>query len=221
VVLQGRDTAGKDGTLKSVAGAMNPVGVRIAPFKVPTPLELSHDFLWRMHQQTPGIGEIVFFNRSHYEDVLVVRVHNLIAEKMWRKRYDHINAFEDLLADSGVILVKFFLHISYEEQEKRLLAREVEPGKAWKLNPGDWEERKYWDEYTEAYEDAIGKCSTAHAPWYVIPSDKKWYRNLAIAEALIDELKPYKDGWLQKMERLGAEKRAALDTVRATPRTSG
>lgn len=214
VVLQGRDTAGKDGSLKAVAGAMNPVGVRVASFKVPTATELAHDFLWRVHQQTPGIGETVFFNRSHYEDVLVVRVHNLAPEKVWKPRYDHINAFEKLLTDSGVIVVKFLLHISKEEQEKRLRDREKEPQKAWKLNAGDWAEREYWDAYTDAYDDVIERCSKPNAPWYVIPSDHKWYRDVAIAEALLDELRPFKDGWKAKLAEMGKTRREELDKVR-------
>lgn len=214
VILQGRDTAGKDGTLKTVGGAMNPVGIRVASFKVPTPLELAHDFLWRVHQQTPARGEVVFFNRSHYEDVLVVRVHNLAPEPVWKERYGHINDFEELLAESGTIVVKFFLHISKDEQEERLRAREETPEKAWKLNPGDWEERNYWDDYTRAYEDAIGKCASKNAPWYIIPSDHKWYRNVAIAEALLKELKPYKDVWKKKLAADGVTKKAALAKVR-------
>ena len=215
VVLQGRDTSGKDGTLKAVAGAMNPVGVRVASFKVPTSLELAHDFLWRIHQQTPARGETVFFNRSHYEDVLVVRVHDLITEEVWKERYGHINDFEELLAESGTIVVKFFLHISKDEQEERLRAREEAPEKAWKLNPGDWEERNYWDDYTRAYEDAIGKCATKNAPWYIIPSDHKWYRNVAIAEAILSELKPYKEKWKKELVKTGEAKKAELAKVRS------
>ncbi len=214
VVLQGRDTAGKDGTLKVIGGAMNPVGIRVASFKVPTPFELAHDFLWRVHQQTPARSETVFFNRSHYEDVLVVRVHNLAPEDLWKERYGHINDFEELLAESGTIVVKFFLHISKEEQEERLRAREETPEKAWKLNPGDWEERNYWDDYTRAYDDAIGKCAKKKAPWYIIPSDHKWYRNLAIAEALLDELKPFKEKWEKKLKTEGKEKKQELAKVR-------
>jgi PPK2 family polyphosphate:nucleotide phosphotransferase len=214
VVLQGRDTAGKDGTLKAVGGAMNPVGIRVASFKVPTPLELAHDFLWRIHQQTPARGETVFFNRSQYEDVLVVRVHNLAPEAQWKERYGHINDFEELLAESGTIVVKFFLNISKDEQEERLRAREDAPQKAWKLNPGDWEERKYWDDYTRAYEDAIGKCASKNAPWYVVPADHKWYRNVAIAEALLEELKPYKEKWKRKLAAEGEAKKVALAKVR-------
>lgn len=218
VVLQGRDTAGKDGTLKAIAGAMNPVGTRIVSFKVPTVLEANHDFLWRVHAATPGRGETVFFNRSHYEDVLVTRVHNLVPEKVWRKRYDHINGFESLLADSGVIIAKFYLHISKEEQEQRLREREATPEKAWKLSPGDWNERQYWDIYTEAYDDAIGNCATSHAPWFIVPADKKWFRNVAVAEALVETLKPYRAEWVKRLQIVGETQRKALAAVRSTQR---
>jgi PPK2 family polyphosphate:nucleotide phosphotransferase len=215
VVLQGRDTSGKDGTLKAVAGAMNPVGVRIASFKVPTPEEQAHDFLWRIHKETPALGQAVFFNRSHYEDVLATRVHDLVPKKVWERRFDDINRFEELLHHSGVIVVKFYLHISKAEQEERLQAREATPEKAWKLSAGDWEERKFWGAYTEAYEDALGKCASSHAPWYVVPADHKWYRNLAIAEAVVDALKPHKNEWVKRLEQVGAEKHAALEKARA------
>lgn len=215
VVLQGRDTSGKDGTLKAVAGAMNPVGINVASFKGPTPLELAHDFLWRVHAQAPPLGQVTFFNRSHYEDVLVVRVRSLAPEKVWKKRYGHINHFEELLAESGVIVVKFFLNISKEEQEERLLAREEEAEKAWKLNPGDWAEREYWDDYTAAYADALGKCAAPHAPWFIVPSDRKWFRNLAVAEALVDTLRPYEDSWRERLNEIGAKQKAALAEMRA------
>lgn len=214
VVLQGRDTSGKDGALKKVAGAMNPVGVRIASFKVPSPAELSHDFLWRIHRETPGRGDVVFFNRSHYEDVLVVRVHGLAPEAVWKKRYASINAFEELLHDSGIIIAKFYLHISKEEQEERLLAREAAPEKAWKLNPNDWKERTFWDDYTSAYEDALGRCATSYAPWYIVPSDRKWFRDVAIAEALVETLRPYRRGWEAKLAALSKTQRAAVDAFR-------
>lgn len=210
VILQGRDTAGKDGTLKAIAGATNPVGTRVASFKVPTATELAHDFLWRIHAQVPGKGEAVFFNRSQYEDVLVVRVHKLVPEHAWKQRYGHINDFEELLAESGTIVTKFCLHISKDEQKKRLLEREQETEKAWKLNPGDWQEREYWDAYTEAYNDAIGKCSSKHAPWFVIPANKKWFRNLAVAEALVSVLEPYEKGWIESLDAVGKKQKAAL-----------
>jgi len=215
VVVQGMDTAGKDGTLKAIAGAMNPVGVRVASFKAPSPEELSHDFLWRVHQQMPAKGEVVFFNRSHYEDVLVVRVHNLVPKSVWDKRYAHINDFETMLHDSGTTIVKIFLHISKEEQHQRLLAREADASKAWKLNPGDWQERSHWDDYQRAYEAALGKCASKNAPWYIVPADHKWFRNVAVAELLIQTLKAHRPAWQAKLARIGEERRAALAALRA------
>lgn len=215
VVLQGRDTAGKDGTLKAIAGAMNPVGIGIASFKVPTPEEASHDFLWRIHQKAPGRGQIVFFNRSHYEDVLAARVHNLVPRDVWKERYQDINHFEDILHDAGIIVVKFCLHISKEEQERRLLAREVDAEKAWKLSPGDWQERAFWDEYTTAYEDALGRCATKHAPWYIVPADHKWFRNVAVAEVLVRTLHAYRPMWDKRLVQIGNERRAELARMRA------
>lgn len=181
VVLQGMDTAGKDGTIRHVFGPLNPQGVRVAGFKQPTPEELAHDYLWRIHQQAPGKGRIVVFNRSHYEDVLVVRVHGLVAEAVWRARYEQLNRFEELLASSGTAILKFFLHISRAEQKERLQARLDDPAKRWKFSAGDLDERKRWGDYQAAYEDAISRCSTEHAPWFVIPADRKWYRNWAVS----------------------------------------
>ncbi|MCG3178039.1 MAG: Polyphosphate:AMP/ADP phosphotransferase [Phycisphaerae bacterium] len=181
IVLQGMDTAGKDGTIRHVFGYVNPQGCRVANFKVPTLTELAHDYLWRVHQQVPGAGELVIFNRSHYEDVLVVRVHGLVPPAVWKKRYDHINAFEKLLADTGTTVLKFFLHISKEEQRQRLQERLDDKQKNWKFNVGDLAERKLWSKYVEAYQDALSKTSTPWAPWIVVPSDHKWYRNLVIA----------------------------------------
>ncbi|HPC82398.1 MAG TPA: polyphosphate kinase 2 family protein [Thermoanaerobaculaceae bacterium] len=188
IVLQGMDTSGKDGVIEHVMGAFNPQGVQITPFKVPTPDELAHDFLWRVHKATPGRGMVGIFNRSHYEDVLVVRVARLAPKAVWSKRYAHINAFEKLLADSGVAIVKLFLHISPEEQVKRLIERRDTPGKQWKFSPGDLEVRTQWSAYMEAYADALERCSTAWAPWYVVPANKKWYRNLVVSEILVDTL---------------------------------
>jgi PPK2 family polyphosphate:nucleotide phosphotransferase len=210
IVLQGRDTAGKDGTLKAIAGAMNPVGTRVVSFKVPTATDLSHDFLWRVHQQTPARGETVFFNRSHYEDVLVVRVHNLAPKNIWEKRYDQINHFEALLTDTNTIILKFYLHISKSEQKERLLIREQEPEKAWKLNAGDWKEREFWEDYTQAYEDILTQCATKNAPWFIVPADKKWFRNVAVAEAIIEALDPYKTEWEENLKKRGDVARAAL-----------
>jgi PPK2 family polyphosphate:nucleotide phosphotransferase len=176
VVLQGADTAGKDGTIRHVFEGVNPQGVKVASFKVPTPAELAHDYLWRVHQQTPGRGEIVIFNRSHYEDVLVVRVHNLVPVEVWQRRYEQINAFEAMLADEGTTILKFFLHISKEEQKKRLQDRLTDPEKQWKFSRGDLAERQHWDRYMEAYEVMLSKTSTAQAPWYIVPANRKWLR---------------------------------------------
>jgi PPK2 family polyphosphate:nucleotide phosphotransferase len=188
IVLQAMDTGGKDGTIRHVFEGVNPQGVRVASFKKPTPEELDHDYLWRVHGQVPGKGQIVIFNRSHYEDVLVVRVHSLAPKEVWSKRYDHINEFERMLADEGTTILKFFLHIDLEEQKERLQARLDEPEKHWKFNPGDLEERKLWPEYMQAYGDAIGKTSTDWAPWYIIPANRKWYRNLVIGSVIIESL---------------------------------
>ena len=188
VVLQAMDTGGKDGTIRHVFDGVNPQGVKVASFKKPTPNELAHDYLWRVHRHTPGSGEITIFNRSHYEDVLVVRVHELVPEERWRRRYDQINAFEQLLAEEGTTILKFFLHISKEEQAERLRARLDEPTKQWKFSLGDLAERKRWDDYRAAYAEAIARTSTAHAPWYVVPADRKWYRNLVIATVLTETL---------------------------------
>lgn len=192
IVLQGMDTSGKDGTIRHVMGGFDPQGVKIATFKKPTEEELDHDFLWRVHKQAPGRGEIVVFNRSHYEDVLIVRVHSLVPEKVWRQRYQQINDFERLLAESGTTILKFFLHISKEEQRERLEERIADSTKRWKFQHTDLEERKLWDEYMRAYDDAIEKTSTECAPWVIVPSDKKWYRNLVIGTFVQDALKSLK-----------------------------
>ncbi len=187
-VLQAMDAGGKDGTIRHVMGGLNPQGVHVASFKVPTSRELAHDFLWRIHQHTPGRGEISIFNRSHYEDVLVVRVHSLVPESVWRPRYDHINAFERLLSDSGVTIRKFFLHISKEEQKERFEKRLLNPRKNWKFSRGDLRERALWPDYISAYEEALSRCSTKDAPWYVIPANHKWYRNLVISRVLVEAM---------------------------------
>ena len=189
IVLQAMDTGGKDGVIRRVFDGVNPQGVRVASFKVPTAEELDHDYLWRVHKMTPGRGEIVIFNRSHYEDVLVVRVHGLVSEKTWKKRYDHINEFERLLANEGTTILKFFLHIDKDEQKERLQARLDEPDKHWKFSLGDLEERKLWNQYMAAYEDVLNKTSTPWAPWYVIPANRKWYRDLVISTILVNTLK--------------------------------
>lgn len=189
VVLQGIDTGGKDGTIEHVFDGVNPQGVRVADFKQPTPEELSHDFLWRIHKQVPEKGEIAIFNRSHYEDVLVVRVHDLVPEKVWRKRYEHINNFERMLTDEGVTILKFFLYIDKEEQRQRLLDRLKEPEKRWKFQESDLKERALWKQYRKAYEDAVEATSTDWAPWYIIPANHKWFRNLVVSSALLQTLK--------------------------------
>lgn len=188
VVLQAMDTAGKDGTIKHALGAFNPQGVKVKSFGVPTELERAHDFLWRCHKPAPPRGFIGIFNRSHYEDVLVVRVKKLAPKEVWRARYDHINAFERLLFDSGITIVKFYLNISPDEQAERLRERQQNPDKHWKFNPGDLEDRKLWPEYMKAYEDALTRCNTPWAPWYVIPANHKWYRNLVVTEILIQTM---------------------------------
>ena len=188
IILQGMDTCGKDGTIEHVFEGVNPQGMQVASFKVPTPNELDHDYLWRIHQRTPAKGEIVIFNRSHYEDVLVVRVHELVPDKVWQRRYEHINNFEHMLTDEGTTILKFFLHISKEEQKQRLLDRLNEPDKRWKFNPGDLKERDLWKDYMKAYEDALEETSTDWAPWYIIPADHKWFRNLVIASTLVKTL---------------------------------
>jgi PPK2 family polyphosphate:nucleotide phosphotransferase len=188
VVLQGMDTSGKDGTIKHVFHNVNPLGVRVANFKRPNDTELAHDYLWRIHEHTPGTGHITIFNRSHYEDVLVVRVHGLVPKAQWSRRYRHIREFERMLTDEGTVVRKFFLHISKDEQKARLEERLQNPEKQWKFEHGDIEERKRWDDYQKAYEVALSETSTDHAPWYVVPSDRKWYRNLVISQVLIDTL---------------------------------
>lgn len=214
VILQGRDTSGKDGTIRHVIGPLNAQSCAVASFKTPTEPELAHDFLWRVHPHAPALGYIEIFNRSHYEDVLVVRVHELVPDEVWQTRYDHINAFERLLVDSSTIILKFFLHISKEEQKQRLLKREKDPIKSWKLSVTDWQEREHWADYTAAYEDALNRCSTKHAPWFVVPADKKWFRDLAVAETLRDALEPFRATWLETLEEMGQEKRRAIEEYR-------
>lgn len=188
VVLQGIDASGKDGTIRHVMTGFNPQGCRVTPFKAPTPEELAHDFLWRIHHAVPGKGDIAIFNRSHYEDVLVVRVHEFVPAPVWKRRYDQINDFERHLADNGVVIVKFFLHISKDEQKGRLERRLEDSTRQWKVALSDFEERKRWKEYQRAYEDAITRCNTKEAPWYVVPADKKWFRNLAVSQILVETL---------------------------------
>lgn len=215
VIMQGLDTAGKDGAIRGVFKEVNPQGCRVASFKVPTPLELGHDFLWRVHQHTPERGYISVFNRSHYEDVLVVRVHGLVPEPVWRKRYDHINAFEELVADNNTVIAKFYLHISKDEQEERLLAREREVEKAWKLSVADWVERRSWNAYMAAYEEALERCTTEFAPWFVIPANRKWFRNLAITETLVNLLCPRREEWLNALAARGEAELKAIREARS------
>jgi PPK2 family polyphosphate:nucleotide phosphotransferase len=189
VVLQGMDGAGKDGTIRHVFKGVSPQGTKVQAFKVPTPEEAAHDFLWRAHKATPGKGEIVIFNRSHYEDVLVVRVHDLVPKKVWSKRYKEIRAFERNLAESGTVILKFFLHISYDEQLDRFRKRLDDPQRQWKIGESDYAERKFWGDYQRAYADALAETSTDYARWFVIPSNHKWFRNLAISNIIVESLR--------------------------------
>ncbi len=213
VIIQGRDAAGKDGLINNVLSAINPQGLQIASFKVPTAQEAAHDFLWRVHAAAPPRGIIGVYNRSHYEEVLVVRVHKLAPAEHIEAAYGLINDYEHLLTTTNTIVVKFYLHLSKDEQKDRLLAREKDPSKAWKLNPGDWAERTFWDEYTAAYEEALSRCSPAHAPWYVLPADRKWASHLGMAQVLADTLRPYRDGWLSKLTALQQKMLAELAKV--------
>ncbi len=188
VVLQGIDAAGKDGVIKHVLSGVNPQGCVVTSFKIPTEEERLHDVLWRIHRKCPERGIIGIFNRSHYEEVLVARVHGLSPKSAWEKHYDHFNRFEKMLSDNGTVLLKFFLSVSREEQLKRIEERLTRPDKRWKYSPGDLQERKYWDEYQQAFEDMLNKCSTEYAPWYVIPSDKKWFRNLLVSQIILETL---------------------------------
>jgi len=192
IVLQGIDAGGKDGTIRNVMTGLNPQGCRVVSFKVPSELEKRHDYLWRVHKETPQTGEMVIFNRSHYEDVLVVRVHKLVPKQVWSRRYRAINDFERMLSDNGVKILKFFLYISKDEQKKRFEERIENPEKNWKFSQGDVEERKYWDDYAAAFEDAINTCSTSYAPWHVIPANRKWFRNLAVSSVIVEAMEEMK-----------------------------
>jgi PPK2 family polyphosphate:nucleotide phosphotransferase len=205
IVLQGRDTAGKDGTLRKVFGPLNPQGLVVTGFKAPTPVELAHDFLWRVHLAVPPKGAIGVFNRSHYEDVLAVRVHELVPESVWRPRYEHINLFERILVENGVTILKFFLHISREEQRERLRARLEDPAKYWKFSAGDLGDRDLWDAYTTAYEEVLAQTSTTSAPWYVVPADRKYLRDLLVAQVVtetIERMDPRYPGPPEGLEEL-------------------
>jgi len=214
VILQGMDTSGKDGTIRHVLSRVNPQGCIVHAFKEPTQEELAHDFLWRIHKAVPAGGVLGVFNRSQYEDVLVVRVHNLVPKDVWSRRYKEINSFEKSLASNSTIILKFFLYISKDEQERRLLAREQDKDKAWKIDASDWVERQYWDDYQQAYEDALTNCSTEEAPWYIVPANHKWYRNLAIAQTLVDTMRRYKSEWKAQLEERGKKQLEALRKMR-------
>lgn len=188
ICLQAPDAAGKDGTIRHVFGAMNPQGTRVHAFKVPSQEEREHDFLWRIHKHTPAKGEVVIFNRSHYEDVLVARVHDLVPKETWSKRYDLINDFERNLAENGTHILKFYLHISEDEQLSRFKQRLDDPTRHWKISESDYEERPFWSAYQKAYEDALSKTSTKHAPWFIIPANHKWFRNLAVSKIVVETL---------------------------------
>ena len=192
VVLQGMDTSGKDGTIKHVMSSVNPQGCQVASFKAPSNSELAHDFLWRVHHEAPPRGHIGIFNRSHYEDVLITRVHGLVSDKVARQRFGQIREFEELLSENGTTVIKFFLHISKEEQKARLIERVKNPEKRWKFNEGDLEERKLWKDYMHAFEDVLAATSTDHAPWYIVPANHKWYRNLVVASTIVDALEDLK-----------------------------
>lgn len=188
IILQGMDTSGKDGTIRHVAGSFNPQGTRVVPFRQPTDEELDHDYLWRVHRHVPANGEVVLFNRSHYEDVLIVRVHDLVPKEVWKQRYEQINLFERMLSDNGTLILKFFLHIDKDEQRERLENRLADKTKCWKFKEGDLKERKLWKDYQQAYEDALSKTSTAWAPWHIVPANHKWYRDYVVGSILVDAL---------------------------------
>lgn len=206
VVFQAIDTGGKDGTIRSVFDGVNPQGCRVWSFKVPSTEELDHDFLWRYHLRTPERGMIGVFNRSHYEDVLVVRVKNLVPESMWQERYSLINDFERLLTLSGTTVLKFFLHISKDEQKERLEARIADPAKHWKFDPGDLVERKSWDGYQSAFSDALSRCSTPYAPWFVVPANRKWFRNVIVARTIADTLEAMNPQYPEAVEGIAGTK---------------
>jgi PPK2 family polyphosphate:nucleotide phosphotransferase len=212
VVLQGRDASGKDGAIRKILDFSNIQNAHVQPFKVPTEEEKAHDFLWRVHAAAPARGHIALFNRSHYEDVIAARIHQLVPKSVWKHRYEQINAFERTLAAADVIVLKFCLHVSRKETIERLLAREKDPRTAWKLNPNDWRELPLWEEGTRAYEDALARCASPEIPWYLVPANKKWFRNLAILERLVLALRPYRKGWLQTLKKMG---KSALEEIRA------
>ena len=213
VVLQGRDASGKDGVIRRVLSSFSPQGMQVTAFGVPTAEELAHDFLWREHRAVPRLHMVGVFNRSHYEGVLVERVHELVPKHVWERRYSQINAFEELLTAANTIVVKFFLHVSREEQLRRFRERERDPLKAWKVSAADWRERERWDDYEKAYEDALSACSTADAPWYVVPADHKWFRDLAVGDALVNAMRPYRDAWRATLLEMSRQRRAEIEAI--------
>jgi PPK2 family polyphosphate:nucleotide phosphotransferase len=215
VVVQGRDASGKDGAIRKILEYSNVLNARVVAFKAPTSEELAHDFLWRVHKDAPAKGKLALFNRSHYEDVIAVRVHDLVPEKVWKDRYQHINHFEQLLVKNGTIVLKFCLHISRDEQVKRLLEREEDPRTAWKLNVNDWRELPLWDATTAAYEDAINRCASPELPWYLVPADRKWFRNLAILERLVLALRPHRDSWREHLKKTRSKMLPEIRQIRA------
>lgn len=206
VVLQAMDAGGKDSTIKKVFNSVNPQGVYVTSFKAPTSEELAHDFLWRIHQHTPRKGTIGIFNRSHYEDVLIVRVNGLVPREVWEARYDRINQFERLLVDSGTRILKFYLHISKDEQKERLQERLDRPEKWWKFDPGDLATRERWDDYMTAFEDAIGRCNTDYAPWHIVPANHKWYRDVVITRTIVETLESMKVAYPEPKQDLSGVK---------------
>lgn len=221
VILQGMDTAGKDGAIKRVFTGFTPSGCQVWSFKVPTEEERNHDFLWRVHRHTPERGMIAVFNRSHYEDVLVTRVHQLVPREVLEQRYRQINDFERLLTENNTLLFKFFLHISKEEQAERLLEREQDPEAGWKLSVGDWQERQRWHDYQQAYEAALERCSTPQAPWYIVPANKKWYRNEVIARTLVEQLEPRSRQWKEALQEQSERARQELAAFHAQEEAAG
>jgi PPK2 family polyphosphate:nucleotide phosphotransferase len=214
VLFQGRDASGKDGAIRRVLGFANVLNARVIPFKAPTEEERAHDFLWRVHNVAPPRGQIALFNRSHYEDVIAVRVHRLAPEAVWRARYQRINQFEQHLCENRTILVKFILHVGRKEQQKRLVEREKDPRTAWKLNVNDWREIPHWKETTRAYDDVLAECASRERPFHVIPADHKWFRNLAIFETLVATLRPYREEWLTKLKGVRKEALKEIEQLR-------
>jgi PPK2 family polyphosphate:nucleotide phosphotransferase len=221
VVLQGRDASGKDGIIRKVLDFSNMQTAHVHSFKAPTEQERAHDFLWRVHQVVPRRGHMCLFNRSHYEDVLAARVHKFVPKETWRARFDHINAFERQLADNNTIVLKFYLHISREEQYGRLLEREKEPLSAWKLNPNDWRDVPLWDDMTAAYEDVLEKCSTPERPWYLVPADRKWFRNLAVMEQIVLALRPHRNRWRARLAEIRKQVLPDIQALRAEAERKG